>query len=127
MKEPPAIFIVRRALGKSPVACRIGIAAPIVSAAYFWGTNLKSKRRELWPKTSIHNPAHDEVEPPIFPTSRRLYSTPAIAAFGRGLIASSSFGCDIAAPAARRHSAPLSSGKRSRWQFVSLLPHENEK
>lgn len=126
MKKVPTTTIVRPGLEKSQAACRIEIEAPIVLAFCFWETNQQRKHRELWLKTSVRNPAHGAIEPPISPMNRRLYSSPAIAAFRQEPFVSSSFGCDISAPAARQHSAPASSAKPSREPVLNLLPHEND-
>jgi hypothetical protein len=126
MKEISATPIVRRGLEKSPACRRTGIVAPIVSGVSFWETNRKSKCRELWPKTSIRNPAPAAVELPIFPTSRRLYSSLAIATFGRKGTASSLCDCGVSALAAPRRSTPASSSQTSREPGMDLLPHENE-
>ena len=126
MKKFPATTIAPSVWEKSPAVYRTEIEALAVLAAYFSGINLKSKRRELLPKTSIRNPERGAIEPLIFPMNRRLYSNPAIAVFERELLVSSPSGFGVSAPAAQQRSAPASSAKPSVALVLNLLPHENE-
>jgi hypothetical protein len=121
-----SLIIGPHELEKLPIVCQIEIEAPTVSTPYFLETNRKWRHREPWLKTSVHNPAHGAIEPLIFPTTRRLCSSLAIAAFGQESFASNPCDCGIFAPAARRYSAPASSGKPSVKPMHNLLPHENE-
>lgn len=118
--------IVRREREKPPIVCPTEIEAPIVSKACLWGINLKWERPKLWTKTSVRNLAHDVTALPIFPTSQRLYSSPAIGAFEQESVASSLFYCGISALVDRRRLSPISSIKASRNPVFSSLLHESE-
>jgi len=122
----PIITIARHALEKLPACGPTEIAAPVVLTICFLETVRKWKRRELWPRTSIRNRAHDEVVPPIFQASQGLCSNPAIASFGQERLASNLCDSGIFALAAPQCSGPTSSRKPSGITARILLPHENE-
>ena len=122
----PIMIIARHALEKLPVCDPTEIVALVVLAIYSLETALKWKRRELWPGTSIRNPAHDEVALPIFQASQGLCSNPAIAAFGQERLASNLCDSGIFALAVPQYSGPASSRKPSGIATRHLLPHENE-
>ena len=122
----PAIAIVRPGSEKLPAFGPTEIAAPVVLTICSLETVRKWKRQELWPGTSIRNPAHDEVVLPIFQASQGLCSNPAIAFFGQERLASSLCDSGIFALAVPQYSGPASSRKPSGITTCHLLPHENE-
>ena len=116
----------QRALEKLRAVCWIETEVPIALRICFSERGRKRARKELSRETSIHNQARAAIALLIFPTSQRLCSNPAIAAFAQEPAASNLFGCGISAPAAPRRLTPVSSAKPSRRAVSSSLLHENE-